>query len=150
MNVLCIVACGNKKVWDKEPGLGPQKARDVYIGPFAMKCKEYAERFYPSSWVILSAKYGFLFPDDFISGPYNVSFNKRKTNPIPLKELMTQAKQKKLSKYEKIVVLGGKNYIRIVRCVFSDKEIYAPLSNCKGIGYMIGKLNAAIKRGIPL
>jgi len=34
--------------------------------------------------------------------------------------------------------------------VFSSKEILAPLSECKGIGYMMSKLNDAIKRGVLL
>ena len=127
-----------------------KKARNVYIGPFATKCKEYAERFYSSSWVILSAKYGFLFPEDFVPGPYNVSFNEKNTNPITVRELRTQAERKGLYGYEKIVVLGGKNYTQIVKDIFLGKEIYAPLSGCRGIGYMIGKLNDAIKREIPL
>ena len=62
MKTLCIVSCGNRKIWDKNPKAGPTKAECVYIGPFAKKCREYALRFYPSSWYILSAKYGFLFP----------------------------------------------------------------------------------------
>lgn len=150
MRVLCIIPCGDKKIWDKKPNLGPQKARDVYIGPFATKCREYAEQFYPSSWVILSAKYGFLFPEDIVPGPYNVSFNKKSTNPIPVKELRYQAERKGLFKYEKIVVLGGKKYTQIVKEVFSNKEIYVPLSGCRGIVDMMGKLNDAIKRGVLL
>jgi len=150
MKALCIIPCGNKKIWDKKPGLGPQKARNVYIGVFATKCKEYAERFYPSSWVILSAKYGFLFPEDIIPGPYNVSFNKKNTNPITVKELRIQAERKGLYEYEKIIVLGGKKYTQIVKDVFSGKEIYTPLADCRGIGYMLSKLNDAIKKGVPL
>ena len=56
MKTLCIIPCGSKKIWDKYPDLGPQKARDVYIGPFAKKCREYAETFYGESFCILSAK----------------------------------------------------------------------------------------------
>ena len=88
MKTLCIVPCGNRKIWDKNPKAGPTKAECVYIGPFAKKCREYAMRFYPSSWYILSAKYGFLFPDELVTGPYNESFNDRKTNPITTKELL--------------------------------------------------------------
>ena len=150
MKVLCIVPCGNKKIWDKKPDAGPQKARSVYIGPFASKCREYAEKFYPSSWVIISAKYGFLFPDDIVPGPYNVSFNDKSTNPITVEEIRSQAKEKKLYDYEKIVILGSKNYVQIVKDVFQNKEIHNPLSNCKGIGYMLSKLNDAIRREIPL
>ncbi len=150
MRVLCIVSCGNRKIWDKNPNAGPQRAKNVYIGPFASKCREYAERFFPSSWVILSAKYGFLFPDDVISGPYNVSFNDKNTDPVTVKELRSQAKDKGLCNYERIVVLGGKNYTQIIKDIFQNREIHDPLIDCKGIGYMMGKLNEAIKRGVPL
>ncbi len=150
MKVLCVIPCGNKKIWDKKPDAGPQKAREVYIGSFASKCKEYAEKFYPSSWVIISAKYGFLFPDDILSGSYNVTFNDKSTNSITIEELKSQAEEKGLYDYDKIIVLGGKNYVRIVKNVFQNKEIYSPLSDCKGIGYMMGKLKDAIEKGKSL
>jgi len=150
VKVLCVIPCGNKKIWDKKPDAGPQKAREVYIGSFASKCKEYAEKFYPSSWVIISAKYGFLFPDDILSGSYNVTFNDKSTNSITIEELKSQAEEKGLYDYDKIIVLGGKNYVRIVKNVFQNKEIYSPLSDCKGIGYMMGKLKDAIEKGKSL
>ena len=144
MKVLCIIPCGNRKIWDKNPNAGPTKARDVYIGPFAKKCKEYAEKFYPSSWCILSAKYGFLFPDDIVPGPYNVTFNDKRTNPISVEELSKQVKEKGLDKYEKILVLGGKKYVSVVKKVFSKKKVYVPLEGYKGIGYMMNRINKAI------
>jgi len=122
----------------------------VYVGPFAKKCREYATRFYLSSWCILSAKYGFLLPNYIVPGPYNVSFNDWKTNPITIKELSVQVKEKVLGNHERIVILGGKNYVEMANEVFSSKEILSPLSDCKGIGYMMGKLNDSIKRGVPL
>jgi len=142
--VLCIIPCGNRKIWDKNPNAGPTRARDVYIGPFAKKCKEYAEKFYPSSWCILSAKYGFLFPDDIVPGPYNVTFNDKRTNPISVEELSKQVKEKGLDKYEEILVLGGKKYVSMVRKVFSKKKVYALLEGYKGIGYMMNRINKAI------
>jgi len=142
--VLCIIPCGNRKIWDKNPNAGPTRARDVYIGPFAKKCKEYAEKFYPSSWCILSAKYGFLFPDDMVPGPYNVTFNDKRTNPISVEELSKQVKEKGLDKYEKILVLGGKKYVSVVRKVFSKKKVYVLLEGYKGIGYMMNRINKAI------
>ena len=150
MKTLCIVPCGKRKIWDKNPNAGPTKAEHVYFGPFAKKCREYATRFYPSLWCILSAKYGFLFPSDIVPSPYNVSFNDKRTNPITTKELSAQVVERKLSNYERIVILGGKNYVEIANEVFSSKEILTPLSDCKGIGYMMGKLNDSIKSGVPL
>ena len=64
MKTLCIVPCGSKKIWKKNPNAGPMKAKDVYIGPFASKCQQYAKHFYPESWCILSAKHGFLFHNE--------------------------------------------------------------------------------------
>jgi len=150
MKTLCIVPCGNSKIWDKKPDAVPTKARDVYIGTFAKKCREYAEKFYPTSWCILSAKWGFLFPEDIIEGNYNVSFNDRFSNAITIKELSTQVREKELDNYERVVILGGKNYVKIAYEVFSSKESLATLSGCKGIGYIMMELNNAIKRGIPL
>ncbi len=150
MKTLCIVPCGNRKIWDVEPQAGPTRAGSVYIGPFARKCREYAEKYHPASWCILSAKYGFLFPEDIIPAPYNVSFNARKTNPISVGELSAQAKRKGLDAFGRIVVLGGRNYAEIAKAVFSTSEVCCPLSDCKGIGYMMGRLNGAIRSGVPL
>jgi hypothetical protein len=150
MQTLCIIPCGNKKIWNIYPNAGPTGARDVYIGIFAKKCRQYAEKFHPSAWCILSAKYGFLMPDDIVPGPYNVSFNDKKTNHITVDELLNQIAQRKLNTYQKIVVLGGKNYVEIASKVFPSKKIFTPLSDCRGIGYMMGRLTKAIIKGICL
>lgn len=150
MKTLCIVPCGKIKIWDKYPKTGPTKAEAVYIGPFAKKCKEYAIRFYPSSWCILSAKYGFLYPTDTIPCTYNVSFNDKKSSPITVQELSSQVIKKELNDYERIVILGGKNYVEMINKLFSSKETVIPLRGCKGNGYMMGKLNDAIKKGVPI
>ena len=150
MKTLCIVPCGIKKIWDRNPNAGPTKARHAYIGPFAKKCREYADRFYTSSYCILSAKHGFLFPDDIVPGPYNASFKKKETNPLAIDDLLAQSKAKGLDKHENIVALGGQDYTNIVRAVFSNKEIYAPLEKCGRIGNMMGKMKKAIEGGTPL
>ena len=150
MKALCIVPCGKKKIWDQNPDAGPTKAKDVYIGPFARKCQAYARAFYPESWLILSAKYGFLRPDDIIPEPYNVSFNDRKTSPVGGKELSSQAEQQKFDEYEHFVVLGGKNYVNIMEQIFGSEQIETPLSGCSGIGYMMKRLNDAINRGVAI
>lgn len=149
MKILCIVPCGKAKIWDKHPDAGPTKAMDVYIGPFARKCQEYARKYYPNSWFIISAKYGFLKPSDVIPGPYNVSFKYEKSNPINLEELKDQAVQRRLNKFGKIVVLGGRNYSDMMGEVFESKKIDVPLSGCKGIGYMMQKINELIASGRP-
>ena len=58
--------------------------------------------------------------------------------------------EKNIDNYNRIVILGGKNYVEMANEVFSSREILTPLSECKGMGYMMGKLNDSIKRGVPL
>ena len=146
MNVLCIIPCGSKKIWDINPHAGPTVARHVYVGSFTNKCQQYAELFYPDSWCILSAKHGFLFPDDKVPKPYDVTFNDKKTNPISSAELSLQAKNKGLNQYDSIIVIGGKIYTDRVSEIFDHNKISTPLQGCKGMGYMMGRLNEAIRR----
>ena len=91
-----------------------------------------------------------MFPNDTVPGSYNVSFNNKKTNPIITKELSAQMIERGLDNYERIVILGGKNYEEMANEVFSSKEILTPLSDCKRVGYMMSKLNDSIKREVPL
>ena len=141
---LCIVTCGKKKIWDKNPYTGPTEAKNVYIGPLSKKGKEYAEKFYPDTWMILSAKHGFLDPKDIIPQNYDSSFNIKNSKTISLEELKIQIQNENLDEYERIIVLGGKYYTNIVINLFSDKEVINPLKDCKGIGYMLKKINDAI------
>jgi len=150
MNTLCIIPCGKRKIWDKNPDAGPTKAKNVYIGPFAASCRRYAERFYRSTWCIISARHGFLFPEDIVAHPYEVSFLKPKTNPITIEELKMQATERGLGKYQRVVVIAGREYVTRVQRVFSEKEIVAPLMNCSSQGKMMRKLRDARERGEPL
>jgi len=145
-----VVPCGSRKIWDSSPQAGPTKARDVYTGSFAKKCIEYAEKFYPDSYVILSAKYGFLFPDEIIPENYNVTFKDRKTNPIAVDELRKQAEKKGLTKYDEIVVVAGSDYANIVKKVFAGKKIITPLKGLGGMGVMMSAMRKAIDEGREL
>ena len=94
--LLVIVPCGQSKIWDREPGRGPAPARDAYTGaPFKVN-RQYAEKF-GSRWLVLSAKFGFISPDFLIAGPYNVTFKKKATGPVSLRELRQQVKEIALS-----------------------------------------------------
>lgn len=145
MKTLCIVPCGSKKIWSRNPNAGTVEAKDVYIGPFAKKCQQYAKHFYPGAWCILSAKYGFLFPDDMIPEDYNVTFNKKKTNPISLEGLRQQAKRDNLTDIQNIVLLGGKEYEKMVKEIFCNAKITTPLKGAGGIGKMMQKIGELIE-----
>lgn len=145
MKTLCIVPCGSRKIWSKHSNAGPTAAKDVYIGPFAKKCQQYARHFHPNSWCILSAKYGFLFPEDVVPEDYNITFMKKKTHPIPLSALKVQAESKHLQKYEAVVILGGKEYVNIVKEVFVNSAICLPLKGAGGIGKMMQRIDELLK-----
>ncbi|MGB9980487.1 DUF6884 domain-containing protein [Methanobacterium sp.] len=144
MKSLCIIACGKKKIWDENPEKGPVKARNLYTGSFTKKCVQYAKKADFDLWCILSAKHGFLFPDEIVKEQYNECFHNKNSNPIALDELNLQLKTKELDKYEKVVILGGKYYTNMMKELFNEKEINNPLNGCKGIGHMMKKLNSLI------
>lgn len=147
MKTLCIASCGKSKIWDKQPHVGPTRAKNVYVGPFSGACGRYAEKFYSGSWCILSAKYGFVFPDELIPESYNVSFNDRRSNPISAVELCKQAQEKGLLEYDRIVVMGGANYRQMMAIVFKGKQLDFPLQGMKAMGPMIAWMNQAIRKG---
>ncbi len=58
MRTVVVVACGKAKRPD-----GPHRAQDLYTGSLFSAAKAYAEQA-GDEWVILSARYGVLRPDD--------------------------------------------------------------------------------------
>jgi hypothetical protein len=147
---LCIIPCGTAKIWDKEPKAGPTEAQYVYTGVFAVACQRYAKAFF-DNWVILSAKYGFLFPEEVINESYNVSFIKPSDETITLQALKEQAERKGLYNYQEITVLGGKHYVGRVTSIFDQGQtIKLPLNDCKGIGYMLQKLTRSIEETLEM
>ena len=117
MKTLCIVPCGKQKIWKSNPTAGPTPAGEVYTGSFAQKCQEYVSFFYPGAYVILSAKHGFLWPEDLIPEDYNVTFNDPKTHPITIPEMIESARSKGLYAYDQVVVVAGKKYVEMAKCV---------------------------------
>ncbi|WP_454101224.1 DUF6884 domain-containing protein [Metabacillus sp. SLBN-84] len=143
MKELCIIPCGNRKIWDKEPHIGEVEAKYAYTGTFHLLCRQYADLFYSDQWVILSAKHGFLLPEDPVPGSYNLSFSMKSDEIIKLEDLKKQAADKNLLQYERLIVLGGKKFRPIAAAVFEGEAVF-PLSGCRGIGYMQQKLKKAI------
>ena len=148
--VLCIISCGGKKIWDGDSGwnAGPTPARNVYTGNFVRLNQKYAERFYPGSWCILSAKYGFLMPDDIVPANYNV----RITDPeaISRENLREQAQRLELDRFNRVVVVAGKDYVAAVRRALPKLRVDALLVGARGIGDMMKRVRTALDRGEPL
>lgn len=149
VSTLIVVPCGKRKIWDMYPSVGPVKAEDVYIGaPFKVN-REYAEK-YGSRWVVLSAKYGFIDPDFIIPKDYDVTFKDSSTNPISIRELKEQIKQKALDSHDNVVALGGRDYADVVYNAFGGLKVSvkAPVAGLQ-LGYAMGAVRKAIDEECP-
>jgi len=148
LKTLVIVSCGAKKIWDKKPDTGPTPAKDAYTGNLFKLSKRYAQQF-ADKWVVLSAKYGFVDPDFLIPGNYDVSFKLKGSGSVSIEELETQVEKMGLRQFDRVVVLGGKEYAnRVVSAFGWGVTVENPLGGL-GIGKMQRKLRQAIDSGRP-
>ena len=94
--------------------------------------------------MILSAKYGFISPNEIIQENYNSCFAIKSSKTISKEELRMQIEMKNINEYDNLIVLGGKFYNEMISNLLPDKNILNPLKDCKGIGYMLKKINDSI------
>jgi hypothetical protein len=106
--------------------------------------REYAEHF-SDNWVILSAKYGFLNPQDIVEGPYNVTFKRRSPPPIGYAALRDQVRDRGLDRFHDVIGLGGRDYRVVIEHAFAVSRVtlHFPFS-----GLTLGKSLQAAKRAI--
>ncbi|WP_336765842.1 DUF6884 domain-containing protein [Bacillus cereus] len=146
MKRICIIPCGKKKIWDKHSDYGPMEAKDVYISPFGKACQAYATMFF-ENWVILSAKHGFLRPNDIVLENYDLAFDSKSDGVINIEQLQKQMVDKSLLQFDEIVLVAGKKHKKVVTKLYPEEMITYPLEGCKGIGYMLQRLKEAVKEG---
>ena len=91
-----------------------------------MRCEETVK-------ILEILRLSFVLPDDLIPASYNVSFNDRRSKPISADELCRQAQEKGLLEYDRIVVMGGANYRKMMAVVFEGKQLVFPLEGMKAI-----------------
>ncbi|WP_164669246.1 DUF6884 domain-containing protein [Virgibacillus doumboii] len=150
MKQLSIIPCGRKKIWDKHPDIGEVPAKDAYIGTLHNYCQSYAEKF-TDQWVILSAKHGFLLSDDIVDGNYDVAFGQKSDEIITFDRLKEQIHQKQLDQFDKLVILTGNKYKRVIDGCFDDSMPRTfPLLQYGGIGYIIQALKQSVENNRPL
>ena len=148
-DTLVIVPCGKAKIWDRNPDAGPTSARDAYTGyPFRVNAA-YAERF-GTTWLILSAKYGFIDPSFLIPGPYDVSFNRRDSEPISIEKLNEQVRDQGLDCWRTVILLGGRHYREAVEAALdgTGAVIHSPFAGLP-LGRMVRAARRAIEQGDP-
>lgn len=144
MKTLVIISCVKEKVWKKCPSMGAVKASDAYISNYFRAQKRFALAT-QCDWMILSAKYGFLFPDELIEN-YDITFKRKPyiSNDI----LSQQVKVKQLQKYSRIIVIGGESYRDRVQKAFNDVncQLIFPVTGQRGNQAPIKKINELTTR----
>jgi hypothetical protein len=149
-NVLVVIPCGRMKIWDKHPHRGPTPARHAFTSPYFEANRAYAERF-GNRWVILSDKYGFIDPDYVIPGPYDVTFNDPRTNPICVDALRAQVGERGLRRFANVIALGGRDHRKMIMQAFEadGASVYCPVAGL-GIEEQKRMVREAIRTGKPL
>jgi hypothetical protein len=128
-------------------------ASEAYTGSFASTARSYAVRFYPEVWIVLSAKYGFLWPTDLVAAPYNVSFSRRRDPVISDLHLRDQVERLVLNRFNEIVVIAGRGNALAVQRALADVsgvKIRWPLEGSRNMGSMIAKMKRASAMGLAL
>lgn len=139
MSQLYILPCSKTKIWDTNPRLEPlQPSGIVYQGQLHLKGKSFVKTYQTSdlAYLILSAKYGFIYPETMIEN-YNETF---KTKKVDLEFLGKQIRDYGLYDTKVVIVLGGSAYYNVVERVFRKSKVCIPLQYMP-IGMMLSALN---------
>ena len=136
--VLVIAACSQTKKGSTSDVKA--KAKDMYQGRLFKLTRKLSEQ---QGWkyVIISAKYGLLFPDEEIEG-YE-KFLKTKKNAEEIKPKVIPKLQKIIPNYDFILVIAGKNYREVVKELIDDRFIFI---KSKGYGDLCSKVISVISR----
>lgn len=150
-NTLGIIPCSKAKIWDAFPDIGGVLAENAYTNPFHQLARSYVNLF-AKDWVIFSAKYGFLSPQEIIPEFYDVTFDRPEDPYISIDELKQQIKAKGLHKYRHMIAVCNNRYIAKLEKAFSNEigagkiKLEVPFENIEDDAAGSSVLNAAIRR----
>ena len=135
-NTLVITSCAKEKLgYD---GKTKCKAENMYQGRLFRTVREFC-RVKGFDYVIISAKYGLLFPDEQIEGYEKVLRTKKDIEAI--RSQVEERLKEILNRYDKVIVIVGSNYARVLRGVVDGRFF-----RVKSKGY--GDLCSTVKKGI--
>lgn len=133
--VLVIAACSQTKIGSTSKVKA--KAKDMYKGRLFKLTRKLSEQ-HGWKYVIISAKYGLLSPEDEIKG-YE-KFLKTKRDIEEIKPKVIPKLQKIISSYDRILVIAGENYREVMKEVSDDRFVFI---KSKGYGDLCSKVMAA-------
>jgi hypothetical protein len=142
--LLVIVSCVAKKIWDVDASAPIHcPAGAAYVSPFFGKNRAYAQMF-GEAWCVLSAKFGFLMPDENVEN-YNATFKLRSPDLVTVGRLKEQISAKNLDRFQRVQVLGGKEYVQRVRAAFAGSivDVATPLAGFR-IGEAMHRVQTAV------
>ncbi|MEM1577081.1 MAG: hypothetical protein QXT98_06190, partial [Archaeoglobaceae archaeon] len=135
--VLIITECSKEKLGYSSLIKAP--AKKMYQGRLFKTVREYAETM-GFDYVIISAKYGLIFPNEIIEGYEKVLQTSEDVERI--RPIVEEKLKPILDKYEKILVIAGEKYRETLRNLWDERFI-----TVKSKGY--GDLCSIIKQAIP-
>lgn len=125
-SVLHIIECSKRKIWDSAAVSTPRfvPAKQAYLGD-AIRSWLADPRASTERWLILSARYGFIDPDQPVEN-YDVTFKLPLTGPIPDDALAAQVRYQvrwadavPIRQFTRVVVHGHRDYFDRVRTAFA-------------------------------
>jgi len=140
--VLVITECTKEKLGYDSSTKAP--AKKMYQGRLFKTVKEYSEAM-GFDYVIISAKYGLIFPDDIIEGYEKALQTKEDVENIQL--LVEDRLKPILENYDKIVVIAGEKYRRVLQTLWDDRFVAV---RSKGYGDLCSIVENAIPKTKPL
>lgn len=130
--VLVITSCTAKKL-SNSPTV-KAKAKDMYQGRLFKRVRKLCEKM-GWDYVIISAKYGLLFPNDEIAGYEKVI--KTKKDIQNLKSIVYEKLKKIIPRYDVILLIMGKRYREVLSDILNENFI---ILRSKGYGDLCSKL----------
>ena len=141
--VLVVVECTKKKLGYAKST--KTKAKNLYQGQIFKVARTYSES-RKFDYVIISAKYGLLFPDDVIEGYDKVLRTREDVEAI--REQVEERLSKILPNYDTVLVIGGKLYRAALRNLWNGRFVTL---KSRGYGDMTHMLaEATVKNVTPL
>lgn len=135
-----IIGCGKAKLNDGKA----HQAQDMYVGSYFNINKEFALKFAPNNWWILSARYGLLAPTDIIEHYDSaLKYADRDARMRWSEQVLAQMRRRGFDMNEETWFLAGKDYYEFVAKAFSNVQILT----AEGMGAKMKKLKEAICKG---